>query len=191
MVVVTCAHVLRRGQWGAEIKTTASPATSETQVYETALADRRTPIRPLGAVCALDGWDFAWAAFAVGNGAEAIGELGFYRGPLDRRPAKGEAYGFMAWNRDTVFPLNVIERLPAFEVGMEFVGSTAGGMYRFRVKAKHKGHAFYRGASGAPIADSEGAIVALLANGDEAVSDIVQGTPFADAMAVVLGHIGG
>jgi len=110
---------------------------------------------------------------------------------MDRRPTRGEAYGFMAWNRDTVFPLNVVERLPAFEVGMEFLGSTASGMYRFRLEGKHKGHAFYRGASGAPIADAEGAIVALLANGDEADSDIVQGAPFADAMAVVLGRNGG
>jgi hypothetical protein len=82
--------------------------------------------------------------------------------------------------------MNVVERFPAYEIGMEFIGTDPRGMYRFRLEGKHKGHDFYRGASGAPIADREGVIIALVANGDEAGDDIIQGVPFADAMAVAL-----
>lgn len=184
LLIVTCAHVVRRGEWGVEIRTSTSPGTSERRIFETPVDKRVTPIRTLASARTVKAWDFACISFEAGRGTTELGTLPTYKGPIDRRPVAGEPYGFISWNRDTILPLNVVERSPAFEVGMEFVGADESGMYRFRLAGEHKGHPFYRGASGAPIADREGAVVALLANGEEAHQDILKGVPFADAMSL-------
>ena len=41
------------------------------------------------------------------------------------------------------------------------------GLYKFELARKHQGHSYYKGASGAPIADPEGRIISMLVCGDE------------------------
>jgi hypothetical protein len=67
----------------------------------------------------------------------------------------------------------------ACEVGMSLrARDPLTGVLTFDLARKHQGHKYYRGASGAPIADSAGHIVALLLGGDS-VSDVLWGVELA------------
>lgn len=62
---------------------------------------------------------------------------------------------------------------------MCYVGSrTQGGLYEFRLARPHQGRKYYKGSSGAPIADEEGLIVALVVGG-EPDKDLIYGVPLA------------
>jgi hypothetical protein len=61
---------------------------------------------------------------------------------------------------------------------MTFEGTRRSGAYEFRLARKHQGHKYYKGASGAPIADEEGRIVALVLRGDP-VRNLIIGAPIA------------
>lgn len=124
--------------------------------------------------------DFAWTEMSLGEIRETMRadpklkgktlELPYYRGPLDRAPTKGEAYGFAAWNRVYLggFSQIVLERDFSYELGMEFKGvDKASGLIKFKLARKHQGQKYYKGASGAPIADPEGAIVSMVLGGDK------------------------
>lgn len=105
-IVVTCAHVSKTGDWGGgEIRTQKSPATSERQIYEIPIVDRRTLIWLLATTRIVPDWDFAWSRLSTATDVrlttatdvkEAIGTLPTYRGPIDRRPSPAEAYDFIS-----------------------------------------------------------------------------------------------
>jgi hypothetical protein len=55
---------------------------------------------------------------------------------------------------------------------MLFEGETPDGRYTFSLSGDHKGHAYYQGASGAPIAAPDGTIVSMLIGGREETNSI-------------------
>ncbi len=133
--------------------------------------------------------DLAWARIRGEDARAALRalpaksptlQLNCYRGPLDAVPRGDTMYGFAAWNR-VLFDANLrhLERQASYEVGMRFRQARPDdGIYEFSLARNHQSHAYYRGASGAPIADEEGCIVALLLGGQEA-QRIVYGAPLA------------
>lgn len=71
---------------------------------------------------------------------------------------------------------------------MEFSREEPTGRLRFNLADGHKGHDYYRGASGAPIANDEGIIVAVLVGGDTSTNELL-GAPL-HRYANLIGSIG-
>jgi hypothetical protein len=95
-------------------------------------------------------------------------EFQCYQGPLDSEPIlETEPYAFASWSRGLLIngPWVVLERSSAEELGMIFVGLSEDGAYYCFKPCKHKGHKYYKGASGSPITDPEGKIVSMLLAG--------------------------
>jgi hypothetical protein len=94
-------------------------------------------------------------------------ELPLYQGPLDTVPDSDTPYGFAAWNY--VEPHEVIGKLvrePRYELNLRYVGiHPSNGLYQFEPARPFRGHEYYKGASGAPIADPTGLIVSMLVGG--------------------------
>lgn len=90
-----------------------------------------------------------------------------YKGPVSM-PVKREAYGFAVWRQAEIVPANphhqAVRELVT-ECGMEYIGDQ-GGHFIFKLDDKHKGHDWYEGISGAPIADPSGLIVAIVQGGN-------------------------
>jgi hypothetical protein len=93
----------------------------------------------------------------------------FYEGPLNSLPVKNvEPYSYASWNRALLIkgPWVVLERSASYEMGMVFTGlSKDRKYYCFKPNSGHKGHRYYKGASGSPITDAEGRIVSMLLGG--------------------------
>jgi hypothetical protein len=109
-------------------------------------------------------------------------EIPAYHGPLDESPVKNEElYSFAAWNRGLLIPAGALffERSPSFEVGMRFVRKNKYGKYVFKLGRQHQGHAYYKGASGAPIAAPDGKIISMVLGGSVKRNEIY-GLPLAD-----------
>ncbi|MBL8679807.1 MAG: hypothetical protein JNK05_11610 [Myxococcales bacterium] len=107
-------------------------------------------------------------------------DLPTYVGPLDGVPSKSAGYGFAAWNRVEIHKHDddaVLVREHSFEFDMAYEGDELDSQhYRFKLARKHQGHRYYRGSSGAPIADGTGQYVSLVVGGDEA-TNIIWGLP--------------
>lgn len=103
--------------------------------------------------------------------------LNVYQGPIDGVPSAEHDYGFASFSQvELDGNLNVLVREASWEVGMTYEGTSETGLHEFRLAGPHKGHAYYEGASGAPIADETGQIVSILVSGVEE-SGIVYGFP--------------
>ena len=57
-----------------------------------------------------------------------------------------------------------MERDYSYEVEMEYKGVREDGLYVFSIP-KHKGHEYYQGASGSPIIEPSGKVLAILVQG--------------------------
>lgn len=103
--------------------------------------------------------------------------LPWYRGPFGV-PVRGDSYGFASWSRvEYHAAISGLHRETACEIGMQYDGlDPALNAYRFRLARAHKGHRYYRGASGAPIADPTGQIVSLVLGGHRR-SNTIYGLP--------------
>jgi|GEM_PF-4627552 len=102
-----------------------------------------------------------------------------YQGSLETPPTDGELYGFVASPpREFHEFSNTLCREPIIEIGMTYVGTDARGFYCFKLGHGHPGDRNYKGSSGAPIADREGTVVALVQGGDPE-GDIIFGVPLA------------
>jgi hypothetical protein len=114
-------------------------------------------------------------------------ELPIYTGPLDREPDPQVPYGYAAWNQVSLDPADdTLIRQNSCELNMRYIGTDAyTGLYKFELARKHQGHGYYRGASGAPIADPEGLIVSMLVCGDED-DDFLYGVPLKKHASVLL-----
>ncbi len=90
--------------------------------------------------------------------------LPVYDGPLDTAVMEDEQYGYAANNRIKWNPQSrELMREPSFEVGMTLRSRhESDGTVEFELARDHQGNEYYNGASGAPIADRSGRIVALL-----------------------------
>ncbi|MCK9316534.1 MAG: hypothetical protein M0Q48_10400 [Verrucomicrobia bacterium] len=140
--------------------------------------------------------DFAWCKFSrieqeyqkkckelilQGISKKDEWEQKYYQGPLDKDPIlNNEPYSYAAWNRAEMFTCDAtLKRYPSYETDMTYVGKDEQGIYFFKLIEKHKGHDYYRGASGAPIVDHEGAIVSMVLGGDEA-NNLIFGAPISE-----------
>ena len=141
--------------------------------------------------------DFGWCQLDIDRACKEFAanpelrgrkiELPYYQGPLSDRPMKGESYGYAAWNRGQIIDgyARFLERSASYELDMKFDGlDSESGLYRFALARDHQGHRYYKGASGAPIADPTGKIVSLLIEGREG-DDFLWGLPLADYVAFV------
>jgi hypothetical protein len=111
-----------------------------------------------------------------------------YQGPLDERPVENaELYSFAAWTRGILIPRAVLhlDRSPSFEIGMRFVRKNKVGKYVFELGRTHQGHAYYKGASGAPIAAPDGRIVSMVLGGSIKRNKIF-GFPLADISSLLV-----
>lgn len=82
---------------------------------------------------------------------------------------KKEPYGFSVTNSFGLVKNGselIMDIYSCFEIGLEIVKQSEHINY-FKTKDGHKGDDFYRGASGSPIANSEGVINSILIGGDK------------------------
>jgi hypothetical protein len=98
-----------------------------------------------------------------------------YQGPLDDFPSANDPHIFASWNRGTRIPAlgrTFLERDLSYEYEMEFKGvRSEDGLYIFSIP-KHKGHDYYSGASGSPIIEPSGRILAVLVKGCESKNEL-------------------
>ena len=99
----------------------------------------------------------------------------FYQGPLDRQLLEDDHFCF-ASKADveavrTDGPYHLI-RDPVFEVLMKYDGFRPDGLVDFKLNGNHKGDDHYRGSSGSPILDPDGAVVSMVLGGDEDLGTI-------------------
>lgn len=177
--VVSAGHALRAGRWGLELdpfKDRKHPALlvplRSTWVVLNQVNLVAGDVRPV---------DLAWAEIDIDRlradvwkdprlkGVPAT--IPEYRGPLDCRPSADDVYAYVALNQaegeDHPFG-KLLDRKPSHEIGMEYVGDNAErDAYVFRLSRAHQGDPYYKGASGAPIADAEGTIVSIVLGGSE------------------------
>ena len=82
-----------------------------------------------------------------------------YQGPFGDMPQLKTPYAYASQNRVLVYEAlgkRHLEREPSYELEMEYTGrTTKQGLYVFSIP-KHKGHSYYKGASGSPIIDPTG-----------------------------------
>jgi hypothetical protein len=113
----------------------------------------------------------------AGLPADGIG-LNAYHGSLGKRATPAERYHFAAAVPRFFDPFRrELVREPVFEFDMIYDGDDGRGFNRFRVGGAHRGDE-YKGASGAPILDSDGSIVALVQGGCPS-QGVVFGVPLA------------
>ncbi len=97
-----------------------------------------------------------------------------YHGPLSDLPRADEPHAYAAANRVLLFDAprgTYMERDFSYEFEMEFKGTDADGLCVFSIP-KHKGHDYYRGASGSPIVEPTGKVVAILVRGCESKNEL-------------------
>jgi hypothetical protein len=128
--------------------------------------------------------DIAWAKVDVEDFQKAIGEVKgltvrrsdflIYHGPLEDRPNPKEVYVYAAANRSELVSAlgkTHMVREYSYEYEMEYKGITKGGLYIFSIP-KHKGHKYYKGASGAPIIEPSGKVLAVFVQGLESKNEL-------------------
>lgn len=89
--------------------------------------------------------------------------LNVYRGPF-RTAVQNEAYGFAVLNNYELLRAGdqlLMHKYECVEMCME-LESQSDHINHFRLARERREHEFYRGASGSPIADPEGAICSIL-----------------------------
>jgi hypothetical protein len=121
---------------------------------------------------------FKQAVFQVPSLKGKSFEYMVYQGPVDNTPKMGVPHIYAAANRATLHSAlgrKHLERDYSFEYEMEYKSTRPDGLYVFSIP-KHKGHKYYRGASGAPIIEPSGKIVAVLVGGCETKNELY-GTP--------------
>lgn len=129
--------------------------------------------------------DIAWAKVDLQSFAKSVSqdsrlkrkvfEYVLYQGPLEESPSRDDSHIFASWNRGTIIPQlgkTFLKRDFSYEYKMEYKGIRSGdGLYVFSVP-KHKGHDYYSGASGSPIIEPSGKIVAVFVQGFESKNEL-------------------
>lgn len=177
--VISAGHALRRGKWSLELDPFRDGK------HQSLLVPLRSTWGILKHVDLEAGEarsvDFAWADIDVERLRADVRKderlqglpvtIPEYRGSLDRRPSGDDVYTYVALNQAVgeEHPFSkILERKASHEIGMEYVDDAADhDAYVFRLGRDHQGHKYYKGASGAPIADSEGIIVSVVLGGSE------------------------
>jgi hypothetical protein len=129
--------------------------------------------------------DIAWAKVDLQAFKESVSkdsrlkgkkfEYLLYEGPLEDSPSADDPHIFAAWNRGTTISAlgrTFLERDFSYEFEMKYEGiRSEDGLYIFSIP-KHKGHEYYSGASGSPIIEPSGKILAVLVKGCETKNEL-------------------
>jgi len=188
LTLLTVYHNFRNGRRWMETNVTADGKTLLLELGGPGSIQQARPARDGGTE--LKDTDFAWINLDI----EALSQklrsggvdpkevnLPVYRGDFSQNPASQHIYGFAASIPKGYHPPSgdLVMR-QACELYMRYDGVQSegdyAGSYRFALARNHQGHDYYHGSSGAPIADEEGHIVALVRSGD-AKAGIVFGCP--------------
>ena len=132
----------------------------------------------------LQDMDIAWAKVNFGDFQRAVSEdkrlngknfeYLIYQGPLEETPDPNDPHLYCASNRVTLIPApgkTYMERDFSYEYAMEYKGTRHDGLYVYSVP-QHKGHDYYRGASGSPIIEPSGKVMAILVRGCEKKNEL-------------------
>jgi hypothetical protein len=102
-------------------------------------------------------------------------EYFLYEGSTEEVPNAEDPHIYAACNQGQIFSAlgkTYLERNFSYEYEMEYKGSrNSDGLYVFSIP-KHKGHEYYRGASGSPIIEPSGKIVAVFVGGCETDNEL-------------------
>jgi hypothetical protein len=101
-------------------------------------------------------------------------EYMIYQGTLEDIPDPKDPHLYAASNRVLLFPAPgkmCLEREFSYEFEMEYKGTREDGLFVFSIP-KHKGHSYYKGASGSPIIEPSGKVLAILVQGCEAKNEL-------------------
>ena len=192
LLVLTAGHIFGgSGPWTLEVKFPGHG----TGLY--------VPLREVRRVATLDSMggrgqaiDVAWGAIDSADVAQALAEhptlagqeveLPVYRGSFDGAPKSLAVYGYASWNRVDIHQSPAIRAGDAtWETHMRFCEvRPSDNLYELAVASAGHGEDHYRGASGAPIADETGQIVALVLEGDPARGRLI-GVPLGVFGAVI------
>ena len=128
--------------------------------------------------------DIAWAKVDIAAFQKAVSgdgrlkgkefECMLYHGTLEDAPGPKELYVYASQNRGTIVSAlgkTFLERDVSYEYEMKFKGIRKDGLYTFSIP-KHKGHTYYEGASGSPIIEPSGKVVAVLVQGSEKKNEL-------------------
>jgi hypothetical protein len=128
--------------------------------------------------------DVAWAKVDLAAFQKAVSddkrlkgksfEYMVYKGPLDETLNASDPHAYAAANRVMIFDApggRYMERDFSYEFEMEYKGTREDGLYVFAIP-KHKGHEYYRGASGSPIVEPTGKVMAILVQGCETKNEL-------------------
>jgi hypothetical protein len=97
-----------------------------------------------------------------------------YEGPLENTPNADDPHIYAASNRVEYYSAvgkTYLERKFSYEFDMRYKCENEDGLYVFSVP-KHQGDSYYRGASGSPIIEPSGKIVAILVAGCESKNEL-------------------
>ncbi len=198
-LLLTAGHLFDKGQrWTLETAIAA-----EGGCFHAPLRELQTFAQVRLGPVAAEEVDLAWASIARADflsalddrrAKDACAEVPVYCGPLDTKPAMNELYAFAAFNRAVFDPNDAtLIRERSYELSMTVrERDERAGTVTFDLARTHQGDAYYQGASGAPIADSQGRIVAVLCGPGNA-PDTLWGTEiarFASVLSRQLGHCG-
>lgn len=134
--------------------------------------------------------DLAWASIDPADVRDALAahptlagqkaELPVYRGSLDGTPKEQAVYGYASWNRVDIHQPAALRATDAsWETHMRFCGTRpSDGLYELALASARQPEDYYRGASGAPIADETGQIVSLVLDVDRDRNRLI-GVPLA------------
>lgn len=129
--------------------------------------------------------DIAWAKVDLQSFQKSVSEDSrlkgkeftyvLYQGPLEDSPSADNPHIFASWNRGRIISAlgrTFLERDFSYEYEMKYKGiRNQGELYVFSIP-KHKGHDYYSGASGSPIIEPSGKILAVLVKGCESKNEL-------------------
>jgi hypothetical protein len=176
-LLLTAGHIFKRaGLWTLETGVVSAGRSLHLSLRDVQRPDRRRKSQRYLPK------DFAWAKILRADARAGLAaapkgtklELICYRGPLNVLPNKRSLYGFASWNRVEFHqPIATLLREASFELGMTYERTLSDGTYEFGLARSHQGTKYYAGASGAPIADERGHIVALVLDGNASRNTII------------------
>ena len=190
LLVLSAGHALREGRWCLETDVSFPSAYETVCIPLNGVLSFATLSLPTLEIHELD---FAYARLDIEmlrneakNNERLRGkDISFltYRGPMFDEPVGGKPrYSYASgkgatWEDES---RKVLLRERTGEFGMTYEGrSQEGDLYCFSLPDAHKGHRYYCGASGSPIADQDGKVVSLLLKGDESANKLY-GLPLKD-----------
>lgn len=183
LFVLSVIHVLESGGWAMETDCVVNGRALLIElppmnwVVQSVLDDE-------GKIIAKSSDGMAWVELNVAKlcaeanrCGHAVG-LNVYEGSLSERARSGEVYHFAAGVPRGFDPcLRDLLREPIIESEMTYDGDDVRGFNCFKVAGKHRGDE-YKGASGAPILNSDGTAVALVQGGSPHAG-VLYGVPLA------------